>query len=469
MPGVTRHRRFATSIAVVMAVLCAAAQSRPPQNQRLDRLKEWLSLVAQHQPGRVDEAVQAVRLWTHQSLQDVRDDLYALRRLICSGRLRPDEAAAALLDSRTSCTPPPANTRAKVLLRNTTVENRNRGNTQEWAGIYTVNHLRDLSELAPDIDRRDINDILKRGALLHTDIALRTMPMVTWSASPVEGFMTRTTVRVVDGRQSGVEQSVDHLAMARRLLDIVTPDPRRDAFTYPERDMTVRDWYRATMAVLLSDQGIFQSHMEAALEIFPDDEEVLFQAGALHVALATAHYQQGATTRRLANVSLIESEDAELRRAEQLFRQALKANPHHDEGRLRLGQVLGQRGRSADALVELRQVQPVTADPLLSYYTALFIAREEEALNNVDAAQEAYQRAAALFPRAQSPHIGLSELHMRAGNRIAAAQALDVVWQWGTSREDADDPWWYYPYAAGRNGETLLEAIGKAFPPPPPP
>ena len=77
MPGVTRHRLFATSIAVVMAVLCAAAQSRPPQNQRLDRLKEWLSLVAQHQPGRVDEAVQVLRLWTHQSLQDVRDDLYA--------------------------------------------------------------------------------------------------------------------------------------------------------------------------------------------------------------------------------------------------------------------------------------------------------------------------------------------------------------------------------------------------------
>ena len=231
--------------------------------------------------------------------------------------------------------------------------------------------------------------------------------------------------------------------------------------------MTVRDWYRATMAVLLSDQGIFQSHLEAALEMFPDDEEVLFQAGALHVALATAHYQQGATTRRLANVSFLESEDAELRRAEQLFRQALKANPHHDEGRLRLGQVLGQRGRSADALVELRQVQPVTADPLLSYYTALFIAREEEALNNVDAAREAYQRAAALFPRAQTPHIGLSELHMRAGNRQRRCASARRCLAMGDIARGCGRPLVVLPVPAGRNGETLLEAIGKAFPPRP--
>lgn len=453
-----RRRLCATSIAVVIVALSVPGQSQSPNNLRLERLKQWITLGAEHQPGQLDTSVEGVQFWTSEHLRDVRDDLYAIRRLICAGSVREPEA------SRPTCTPPATNVRGGIL-RDTTVGHRTPASAREWVGMYTVNHLRDLSELAADIDRRDINEVLKRGALLHTDIALRTPPLVTWSARPIEGFLTRTTVHVVDGRQSGVDYSVDHLAMARRLLDIVTPDPRRDSFTYPERDDTVRDWYRATMAVLLSEQGVFLSHQKAALELFRDDEEVLFQAGALHETLAAPHYQQGVTTRRLAAVSFLESGADELRRAEQLFRQALKVNPRHVEARLRLGQVLGQLRRSAEALVELRRVQTESRDPLLSFYTELFIGREEGSVNHVEAARVAYQRAADLFPRAQSPRIALSELHMRSGNRLEAARALDVVWGWGTSREDADDPWSNYLNSAGRAGGSQLDAIGAAFSP----
>jgi hypothetical protein len=457
----TRHflgSALATAIGVAISALSICGQARGADNPRLERFKQWMTLAAQHQPGLVDAAAESVQLWTAESLQDVRDDLYAIRRLICARRERQTAAAP--------CTPPPTNTRGTILPE-TTVGHRNRVNSREWAGVYTVNHLADLSELAPDIDRRNINDILKRGALLHTDVALRTPPMVAWSAKAVDGFLMRTTVRVVDGRQSGVDISVDHLAMARRLLDIVTPDPHGDPVTYPERDRMVGDWYRATMAVLLGGQGVFQGHERAALELFRDDGEVLFQAGALHEVLAARQWQQGVTTRRRAGVSLLESENEELRRAEQLLRQALNVNQDHVEAHLRLGQVLGQRGRSADALVELRQVEASTQEPLLLYYAALFIGREEGSLNNVSAARAAYQRAAALFPRAQSPYIGLSELEMRSGNRLGAAQALEAVWKWGTSRQDDDDPWQLYPYAAGRNGETQLNELGKSFPPAP--
>jgi len=48
-------------------------------------------------------------------------------------------------------------------------------------------------------------------------------------------------------------------------------------------------------------------------------------------------------------VSFIESQNAELRSAEQFFRQALKVNANHVEARLRLAQVLAQMGHSADA------------------------------------------------------------------------------------------------------------------------
>jgi len=450
---------LATSIGIVLAAWPVAGQSPASGDQRFERLKQWMTLVAQHQPGQVDAAVATVQLWSAASLGDVRDDLYALRRLICAQGTRfPDPR-------RSTCIRPPVNTPGQISSETTVGHRKRGGSAREWAGSYTSNHVAALVKFTPEIERRGINDILKRGALLHTDIALKTPPMVTWSGVPVSRFLTRTTVRVVDGLQTGMDQSVDHLAMARRLLDIVTPDPTRDPFTYPERDMMVRDWYRATMAVLLNEQEIFLNHEAAALELFPDDDEVIFQSGALHETLAAKQYQGAVTTRRVANVSVLDSEGGELRRAEQLFRQTLKLNPNHVDARLRLGQVLGQRGRSADALVELRRVETETHDPLLSFYTALFIGREEGTLNNLDAAMAAYQRAASLFPRAQSPQIALSELHMRSGNRVEAARALEVVWGWGTSRTEDDDPWPGYTYAAGRSGGTLLGAIAAAFPP----
>ena len=119
----------------------------------------------------------------------------------------------------------------------------------------------------------------------------------------------------------------------------------------------------------------------------------------------------------------------------------MKANPNHLEARLRLGQLLGQRGRPNEALVELRAAAGGVDDRLLAYYAALLIAREEAGLNNVDAARASYQRAATLYPRAQAPQVGLSELEMRAGNRSGAAQALEVVWEWGGTRRPEDDPW----------------------------
>ena len=39
--------------------------------------------------------------------------------------------------------------------------------------------------------------------------------------------------------------------------------------------------------------------------VLPYDEEVLFQAGFLYVALATPHYQQGATTRTIGQKCIV--------------------------------------------------------------------------------------------------------------------------------------------------------------------
>jgi Flp pilus assembly protein TadD len=46
---------------------------------------------------------------------------------------------------------------------------------------------------------------------------------------------------------------------------------------------------------------------------------------------------------------------AELGKAERLFRQSLELNPKQVEARIRLGHVLGRRGRHQEAIVELRR------------------------------------------------------------------------------------------------------------------
>ncbi len=434
-------------LALVLASALTAGQSRPSDSPRLDKLKEWMALVEQHEPGRVDLAVQAVRSWDRQWLQDVRDDMLAVRQAIC---------AMTRLVNGGRCKQFPTNVRGTQHLPSHVVV-RSQG-VRWWAGEYTFRHLVDLAGLASEIDRLDINDILKRGALLHTAIAFRAPPAETWAPRAQLQFLLKTSVNVADGRESGVKQSVDHLEMARRLLDIVTPDPRRDLDTYPERDAIVRSWYRATMALLLDTQRLDIRLKTAGAELFPDDDEVLFLAGAMHEALASPSFQQGVETRSVSQVAFIESERTELAGAEEFFRRALKANPAHVEARMRLGQVLAQRGRSAEALSELRAASEASRDPLVSYYAALLIGREEP---DVDRARVAFQRAASLYPRAQSPHVGLSEVEMRSGNQLAAAQALELVWAQSASRDD--DPWSSYSTAAGRAGLARLDSIVAAF------
>ena len=434
-----RNHFCAAVLALSLGAASATGQPPPPDNSRLGSLTQWMDIAAQHTPGRINQAVATIRDWERESLQSVRDDLAAIRLFLCERCARP---SASFPTSAAAGIGRPA-----------------------WSATYTRDHLRDLETLARDVGRRNINDVLKRGALLHTDIALRAPPIMVWAPTATHRPLMHTVVRVADGQQGGVDEAVDHLEMARRLLDLVTPDPQTDLRTFPERDQTVRSWYRATMAVLLDRRQMDGGHTRAALELLPDDGNVLFMAGAFHETLADPRFQRAVTTRTLSNVSFIESERDELQQAERLFRGALKINPEYAEARLRLGQVLGRLGRHGDSLTELGASLPAIQEPLLIYYANLFIGREEDALGNVARARAAYERAAALFPRAQSPRLALSELEMRQGNRTAAVQLVDMVWGWRVSPQQPEDPWQSYTYSAGRAGEALLAAIGSAFRP----
>src|SRR5262249_19613969 len=97
------------------------------------------------------------------------------------------------------------------------------------------------------------------------------------------------------------------------------------------------------------------------------------------------------------------------------------------------------------------------------YYGELFLGAAEERLAHDDAAREAYSEAATLYPRAQSPHIALSALARRHGDRATALREMQIVFELQHAEDGPDDPWWAYYKSHARNADDLLEALWRPF------
>jgi hypothetical protein len=105
-----------------------------------------------------------------------------------------------------------------------------------------------------------------------------------------------------------------------------------------------------------------------------------------------------------------------------------------------------------------------TTEPLLGYFGSLFLGRVLETQRNAAGAREQYERAAALYPRAQAPRLALSLLSSRAGDRRSALAALDAAFD-DRSTSQLDDPLWTYYAQAGRDAEVRLEETRRVLAP----
>jgi tetratricopeptide (TPR) repeat protein len=152
-------------------------------------------------------------------------------------------------------------------------------------------------------------------------------------------------------------------------------------------------------------------------------------------------------------------ERASLRRAEAFFRRSLDIDPAFVEARLRLGRVIGLLGRHQEAASELRRCAEAATGQTLQYYAALFLGAEEESLGHFDLARDAFQRASAAWPSAQSPHLALSQLARRIGNRAGAIQAIQAMFSLPSVEEDRSDPWWAYFEEPAGTAKTLVDEV----------
>jgi tetratricopeptide (TPR) repeat protein len=435
-----------------------APARRPVTQERIDRLERWLKLVARHQPGEIDPELEEVAAWSNASLQDLWVDaeiLMQLARIRHGAYFRSSSAdvhyskAQAHRMSVLSCVAAGDIFDEKCMLI-------------IKADDAIDRELRQLSALANAATLRgDPNYIVRRGALLHGDVGmLGTHSMDAPLDARPSGGPQSWRMEISDGQELALRSTAVHWEIARMLLDFVIPKGLDRVA--PQRDDMVLAWYRATSAWMQLHEDHNEMHLTRGLRIFPDDPDLLFLAACQKETFAGAAIQTavGSAVLPVGIKVGVNSSQTELREAERFFRRTLEVKPSYVEARMRYGRVLGGLAKHAAAVVELRRAAAELTEPELSYHAYQFLGAEEEALGNREAAQAAYERAAALFPHAQSPLLALSQLARRYGDRNGALRAADRLFALQDDpANEREDPWWTYYLVQARSADDLLVAL----------
>jgi hypothetical protein len=444
---------------LIIAAGDAVASPVPPRPQSvlrqahdLPRLREWIDAVDRHTPGQADVAATDVGSWSRAQLEVLFLGLKSLLQVIVT----PDRQKfpRALRDF----TPQELQELNELAIREARRVASHPVKPRELAGLQLVPW-----QLTPADARRAVNRLLKRATLLHTDIALLVPTAADRPAEllvpvPRPLLVPRASVQIEDGRQVGVTYYGAHWDFARLLLDEVAPDPAGD--------VTVRQWYQAVAALFAIEHLMAESHVHLAraLQLFPADPEIIAAKGRLHETYASPEIQQFLETGAHANGPvLIGSLRSNLRQAERFFGRAVELDGNFDEARLHLGRVAGLEGHHEDAANELRRVTAAAGDPVTQYYAWLFRGVEEQSLGRLDVARESFDKAAGLYPRAQSPYLALSQLARRSGDRPGAHRAIQRVLALSADDRKREDPWWTYLAGSAANAQTLLSQTRAAL------
>lgn len=421
-------------LALTCGVWLAASESvgavdlqRPPAARRFALLASWLDTVDRHVAGETDPPLLGAAAWTGDDLRRLWFDIQVFVGVVERPTANRFVLQLMVADQQGSWRSPEAK--------------------------LSRADLEDLSVLVRRLGERGLAPALRRAIIVHTDLITLTGDVVRQSAGPAQlGAPVR--MRVGDGTSAGAESISAHWEIARliasRLLQ-ASPD-----------DVFVRDWYRATLAIEQRFEAFDSLHLAQALESLPADPVVLMLAGAQHEAFASPMFQ--AFRRSALQLRMqpdMQATGAELAAAERLLRAALRHDPAHGEARLRLGHVLGERGRHAEAVRELAAALPRLDEPLLEYCALLFLGASHEALGAIADARAVYERAAAMTPGARVPHLALARLLGDAGEPDEARRRLSLGLA-PVRDERLLEPWWAYRGLQGRHGAAWLDDVRRA-------
>ena len=423
-------RSFAVLLAVAMAAgatVDAAAQERARNGWQSELLGQWLDAVERHSPGEIDSPLIGAARWSSTDLRKLWADVQVLLDIIANPKHNRFTVAPLEYERRGQRGEPPTVT-------------------------FRASERAILDALADRVRAAGLNAVLRRAAVLHTDVVtlapgLEQPPGSTPADAPIR-------LLVGDGTSAGTRDVSLQWELARMILSNGSAEPAFDAF--------VRDWYRATVALAHSVQSFDSIQLREGLRLFPNDPVLLLLAGCEREAFATPLFQVFAQSFRNAQMRPdIASEDAELDAAAGFFRRALAADEGLGEARVHLGRVLGLKQRYADSARELRRALDGRLDPALQHYAELFLGAALEGLGEAAAARDAFRRAADGTPGARAAHLAVARIAREMGDREETTARLEQAMSLpGTS--SPSDPWWVYRAAQGRQSAGWLEDVRRA-------
>lgn len=290
----------------------------------------------------------------------------------------------------------------------------------------------------------DVDDILLRGALLHTDLALLA-PDLALGFDGFPEWAALSGVSTADGQARGTNMVSAHWRLARVLLANMPPRPQGNA--------GVLRWYRAVGACLLENrlQAIAVAHLDEAQRLFPRDRDVSLLAGLLHESLA-----------RAAGWALLQTGidgSRELQAARRALRRAVDADPQAEVAQLHLARVSHLLGDDEAARAAASAVLAQAASPANKYVAELLIGSIHQAAQRFDQARASFEGAAALYPTAQSPLVALSQVARASGNRAEAVRWVERLTALPHDVDGRRDPWWEYESSAVRDFGPLLDDL----------
>jgi tetratricopeptide (TPR) repeat protein len=423
-----RRVALALSLALAGALLIppgvpeAAPQHEGRPMPAAERIDAWLTAVRAHQPGTLDPPARDIASWPDDHLFVVLDDVAELTRFMVRAHVRL---------KRTGQQPGSA---------------RLRGRTLSLAEVQRLFGLTD-----DEAARGDVARVALRGALLHTDITI-----IVDEYDPLRETRrpsTRTSMRVSDGRLEGIADRGPHWDAARALLDLVPADSPAAARR--------QQWYAASAAFMHSRGRLSDllPHVQHARRLLPDDPDVSFYAGALHETFSSPAIQAALRTLKIDRTKKPVVGDARTHRdlAAGFFRVSLERHPGNAEARVRLGRVLGELGRRDEAERELRRALDATGAPRIQYLANLFLGGVQMRGGRDEDARASFDRASALYPRAQSPRIALSSLARKRGRRADTTAGL-LEGLSAMALDDERDPWFGYFETPPDRADGLIDA-----------
>ncbi|MGC4080625.1 MAG: hypothetical protein QM736_00530 [Vicinamibacterales bacterium] len=422
---------------------------------RFARLERWALAVAHHNPGEPDGDSADLATWSLTDLQALWIDANALARVMrdrSAGGFRlgtPDGRSTSIvytraqLDSlrRLACIVGGYLDPSGFAMRAGSV-------ARECVESIPLNELSPaLADVAVSfgherVRRGDDNLFWKRGALLHSDIAMleHQAPVPLGTPSLPIG-PRRARLELIDGRAVGLTLGGIHWSLAESLLTFVKP---ADAHTpAPERDDMVRAWYQATTLWMQSTEQHDLQHLENGLALFPDDATLTFLSGCEHETYSAASIQAAINPSNRAT-NAVRSAKNELKRAAADLRRSLGADSSNPQTHMHLGHVLSMLDEPREAIDHLTAASTTLDSDELHYLNDLFLGRALEQAARFDEARAAYQRAHDRRPTAQSPMLALSALARRRDAYEPARAAIDSLWT-TPATDDDDNPWWTYP------------------------